>query len=57
MFWSQHKSIQEISLKKYIDIFGMSKVRILIKKLKRKNGGCLYLCYVFGQLSSVKCLA
>ena len=34
-------------------LIDMSNVRILKKKLKRKNGGCLYIV-VFGQLSSVK---
>ena len=52
---------QEISLKKIYDemtedIFDMSSVRIF-KEIEKKKWGMFTLCYVFGQLSSVKRLA
>ena len=52
------KQTRTISKKKIYDevtedIFDMSKVRIL-KEIEKKKLGCLLLCCVFGQLSSVK---
>ena len=38
------------------DIFDMSNVRIF-KEIEKKKWGMFILCYVFGQLSSVKRLA
>ena len=39
-----------------IHVFEMSNVRIL-KEIEKKKWGMFILCYVFGQLSSVKRLA
>ena len=54
---------QEQSLKMIYDevtedihVFEMSNVRIL-KEIEKKKWGMFILCYVFGQLSSVKRLA
>ena len=36
------------------DIFDMSNVRIFNKEIEKKKWGMFIICYVFGQLSSVK---